>query len=127
MHYGEAIAVFHSARTDVDPDDVPTLSEFGEGQSRDESWTVRERGKRLTRLEGELWRDEWVEPGAKSPRVRGDKIASTVGFIIDAAGSKELPEKLVNAGRWLRFRPDMIMALANRRGGGLFWATRHTG
>jgi len=128
MAYGEEMAVFHSGRLDLDPvEDVPNLGPFGEGEFENDSWTVRQRGKRLTRVEGEYWRSEWIEPADKSPRVRGDDVPSSVLFIVDAAGSRNLSESLKDAGRWLWFRPEVMMALAHRRGGGLSWHTRDTG
>lgn len=128
MAYGEEMAVFHSGRLDVDPvEDVPNLGPFGEGEFKNDSWTVRQRGTRLTRVEGEYWRSEWVEPADKSHRVRGDDVPSSVSFIVDAAGSRSLSEDLKDTGRWLWFRPEVMMALAHRRGGGLSWHTRDTG
>jgi hypothetical protein len=50
-----------------------------------------------------------------------------VFFITDAEGKLESRDTLVAGGRWLWFRPDVIMALAHRRGGSLGWYTRDTG
>jgi hypothetical protein len=129
MPYGEKTAIFHMARTDVDlEEDVPTM----EGLPTDDkvtskSWTKEHSGRKLYLVEGELWRNEWIEPASKSPIVRGDKTPPTVFFIIDAEGKKENRETLIEGGRWLWFRPEVIAALVHRRGGSLRWHTRDTG
>ena len=127
--FGESTQVLHVSRTDVDPEeDIPTfdLPESSDSlESR--SWTVQQKGRKLFRVEGELWKNEWIEPGKHSPRIRGDKLSPTVYFITDASGSRENRETLKEGRRWLWFRPDVIMALAHRRGGFLKWYTRDTG
>jgi len=50
-----------------------------------------------------------------------------VFFITDAEGKRENKDSLKDGGRWLWFRPDVIMALVHRRGGSLGWYTRNTG
>src|SRR5260221_13308422 len=46
---------------------------------------------------------------------------------MDAKGTRCSVDNLEGTGRWLWFRPEVIMAISNRRGGGLLWYTRHTG
>jgi len=128
MPFGAETAVFHMARTDVDPDeDVPTLGPPADGNTRSESWVRTHEGRRLFDVRGEFWRSEWVEAGARSNRVRGDRTEATVMFITDAAGKQESGDDLRRHGRWLWFRPQVIPALTNHRGGGLSWYTRDTG
>jgi hypothetical protein len=68
-----------------------------------------------------------VEPAVASPRVRCDKLPPTVSFVVDTKGSRENATTLVGGGRWLWFRPDVVMALLRWRGSSLDWYTRDTG
>ncbi|MBE9572756.1 MAG: hypothetical protein IMF11_19190 [Proteobacteria bacterium] len=76
---------------------------------------------------GELWRNERIEPAKVSPRIRRDALPPSVFFVVDEEGNKETKETLADGGRRLWFKPDVIMALAHRRGGSLAWYTRDTG
>lgn len=128
MPFGEKIAVFHAGRTDVDPEeDIPKFDFPTDDNIATKSWTTGSSGRKLFRVEGELWRNEWIDPGESSPRVRGDELPATVYFITDASGKKECQDTLVVGSRWLWFKPDVIMALAHCRGGALGWYTRDTG
>lgn len=127
--YGSKVAVFHASRTDVDEaDDVPDIS----GMPTDEnttgsSWERKFDGRKLYRILGELWRTEIIEPAKLSPKVRDDEVASTVYFILDAEGSKICGHDLIDSGKWLWFKPEVIMALSHRRGGFLSFYTQDTG
>jgi hypothetical protein len=127
--YGEKIAVVHASRTDVDDsDDIPDISGIPTDQNiESNSWEKNFEGKKLFMIMGELWRNEWVEPAKTSPRIRRDALSSSVFFIVDEQGSKETKETLSDGGRWLWFKPNVIMVLAHRRGGSLTWYTRDTG
>lgn len=128
--YGEAIAVFHASRTDVDPaEDVPEMGPPTNGNVESKSWEVRNKGRKLYHVEGEFWRDEWIEPAPSSPRVRGDEPSSTVSYVVDASGKRMSSAELDNEdiGRWLWFAPAVIPALVNRRAGSLIWHTLETG
>ncbi len=129
MPYGEKTAVIHVARTDVDPkEDVPVIcGPPTNDKVTSQSWTVEHTGAKLYRVTGELWRTEWIEPLSRSPIVRGDDVSPTVFFITDAEGKRENRETLVEGGRWLWFRPEVMTALAHRRGGSLNWYTKDTG
>lgn len=129
MPYGEKTAVFHTSRTDVDPkEDVPTMLGLpDEASVKSSSWTVEDSGRKLFVVEGEMWRREWVNPAPSSPIVRRDKTPATVYFITDGAGKQETRDTLADGGRWLWFRPEVVMALAHRRGGVLGWYTKNTG
>jgi hypothetical protein len=128
MPYGEKTAIFHIARTDVDPEeDVPVFGLPTDDNVTSESWTKEHTGRKLYHVEGKLWRTEWIEPASQSPIVRGDDVPPTVFFITDAEGKTESRETLVAGGRWLWFRPEVMPALAHRRGGSLSWYTRDTG
>jgi len=126
MPYGEEWAIFHTGRTDGQNDvDVPEIGLDDESAS--ETKTVRHTGRKLYSVTGELWRNEWIEPATASPLVRRDKTPPSVFFITDAEGKRESAETLVHAGRWLWFRPDVMVLLAHRRGGSLGWHTKDTG
>jgi hypothetical protein len=126
---GASTTVFHITRTNVDQaEDVPRLDSNSADSFKTESWTVPSGpGKRLFVVEGELWRDEWVEPAPASPRVRGDETLPVVTFITDATGTSENRVTLVKGGRWLWFRPNVVRDVLARRGGGLEWYSRDTG
>ncbi|MCX5844729.1 MAG: hypothetical protein NT022_13475 [Deltaproteobacteria bacterium] len=127
--FGEKIAVFHGSRTDIDEsDDIPDISALPTDENTESSsWEKTFDGKKLFMVMGELWRDEWIEPASTSPRIRHDAQPPSVFFITDEQGNKETKETLSDGGRWLWFKPDVIMALTHRRGGSLAWYTRDTG
>lgn len=126
--FGSEMHVTHMSRTDVDPDeDVPTFDFPKPDEIESRSGTVQREGDKLYRITGELWKNEWIEPGQQSPRIRGDKLSPTVFFVVDAAGNQESRETLKGEGRWLWFRPEVVATLAHRRGGSLGWHTRDTG
>lgn len=126
--YGAETAVFHMSRTDVDPgEDVPVFDFPADENVSSKSWTFRRKGKKLFVVQGELWRNEWIDPDENSPRIRRDKIPIPIFFITDASGKREPGDTLMNEGRWLWFKPEVIMSLAHRRGGALGWHTRDTG
>jgi hypothetical protein len=126
--FGSSTAVFHATRDDFDTEeDVPTIEFPPGGDINSKSWTKNHTGKKLYIIQGELWRNEWIEPAKASPRIGGDEPPPTVYFITDETGSQENKTTLRNEGRWLWFKPDVIMALAHRRGGSLSWYTQDTG
>ncbi len=126
MQYGSTMAVFHMGRTEVDEDvDVPDF-EMGEGTTSD-SWTKTFEGRKLYRIMGELWKDEWVEPAVKGYIVTGEEPTPTTLFIVNEKGERKTGETLVEGVRWLWFKPDVVPALLQHRGGGLAWYTRLTG
>lgn len=128
MPYGKETAIFHIVRTDVDQEeDVPVFGLPTDDNVTSQSWTKKHTGRKLYQVKGELWRNEWIEPATKSPIVRDDEIPPTVFFITDAEGKQENRETLIEGGRWLWFRPEVIPALAHRRGGSLHWYTMDTG
>lgn len=127
-NFGGNCAVFHMSRTDVDPsEDVPTFGLPTDENVKSDTWTIKDQGRKLYRVIGEYWRNEWVEPAPQSFRVRGDRSPATIFFITTADGKRESRETLMGAGRWLWFRPEVVMPLAHRRGGGMKWHTRDTG
>lgn len=128
MPFGGKTAVFHVSRTDVDiEEDVPSFDFASDDGIRSESWEKEHNGKKLYRVEGKLWKKEWISPAKISPIIRGDEKPSTVFFITDAEGTQESKKALINSTRWLWFRPELISAISHRRGGTLSWYTKDTG
>ena len=127
--YGAEAAVVRVVRTDVDPgEDVPVMDvPPNDDNLSSESWRRRSRGRRLYRVDGELWRTEWIPPGSASPIVRNDPPPNRESFIVDAEGKEESAQELLASGRWLWFGPELVTAVAHRRGGYLEWYTRETG
>jgi hypothetical protein len=128
--YGSEVAVLHVGRTDVDFEkDVPNINPFDDSGIKSEQWVKKFHGKKLIRIEGELWRNEWVNPGTSSPIVLGDERTVLSSFIIDASGKSETKETMdceTNL-RWLWFRPGVINELLTYRGSNLAWYTMDTG
>jgi hypothetical protein len=129
--YGEGgFAVLNVARTDVDPDeDVPVPGPETNTNTESTSWRGERKGKRLFRIEGEVWRDEEIESAAHSPRVRHDAVPTGLSYIVDAAGAKMTSEELDNEdnARWLWFKPSIIPEILKHRGTEFEWYTEETG
>lgn len=127
--FGGKMAVFHVERTDVDEaDDVPDISGIPTDENTTgESWEKEFEGRKLFRILGELWRNEIIDPGKHSSIVRGDDVPSNVYFIIDAEGTRVCGKDLIDSGKWLWFKPELMMALYHRRGGSLSFYTAQTG
>jgi hypothetical protein len=125
--FGSSVAVLHMGREGIDfQEDVPVIGPSDENVVS-KSWIIQRKGEKLIRIHGELWRNEWVEPGDHSPRIRGDKLPPSAFFITDTKGTRCSAEGLEGTGGWLWFRPEVMVALSHRRGGGLRWYTRDTG
>lgn len=125
--FGDSMAVMQVTRTNLDFDeDVPRIGISDETETSHFTRKVSE-GRRLYRVAGEVWRNEWVEPGSRSTRIRRDEPSPPIAFVVDAAGKKQTAKSLIESGSWLWFRPDLVPALIERRGGSLEWYTRETG
>jgi hypothetical protein len=124
------VAVMKVWRTDVDKDeDVPVFGKETSDNTAYESHSYERIGAMAYRAEGELWREEWIEPAPLSERIRGDRPPDEFFYFVSAAGER-VPSSALNdedVGRWLWFRPEVIEALLQFRGSGLFWYTRDTG
>lgn len=117
-------------RTDVDPEeDVPVPGPETDDNTDGKSWDGEHKGKQYFRIEGEVWREEGIEPALHSPRVRGDKIPTGISYIIDASGVRMSSEELNDEenARWLWFRPSIVSELMKHRGAGFRWYTGQTG
>ena len=125
--FGSSMEVLHVTRPNLDfEEDVPRVGISDEMETSSFTRAISEKRK-LYRVAGEVWRDEWVEPGARSTRIRRDEPHPPIAFVVDAAGKKQTAKSLIDSGRWLWFKPDLIPTLIERRGGSLEWHTRETG
>jgi hypothetical protein len=125
--FGSSAAIMFVGREDIDAqEDVPAIGPEDENIVT-KNWTRKFEGTKLVSIRGEFWRNEWVDPADRSPRVRGDRVPSSVFFVVDAQGTRCAADRLEGTGGWLWFRPEVMMAAIKRRGGALRWYTRHTG
>jgi hypothetical protein len=128
MPYDQESHVTQVIRTDVDAEpDVPELSFPTPGNTASRSYSTRPTGPRLYRLSGELWRTEWLDPAEQSPRVAGDPWPEHLSFISGAAGEMEGQRHLIEGGKWLWFRPEVIPSLLANQNSSISWFTRDTG
>ena len=128
--FGGSWASFRMWRTDVDEEeDAPVMGPETNDNTASESARGHRSGYLGVRVEGEFWRDEWIEHQGKSTRVRGDEDQNLPHFIVDTDGSRKFSAELNNEdiGRWLWFRPSVINELLSHRGFTLKWCTAETG
>nr|WP_315526569.1 hypothetical protein [uncultured Achromobacter sp.] len=128
--YGGGWAVFRSWRTDVDEEeDAPVMGPENDGNTDYETSKGHHRGYTGVRVEGEFWRDEWIEHQGQSLRVRGDRSKTLPQFIVETDGTRMASADLNHEGigRWLWFRSNIISELLSHRGFALEWYTADTG
>ncbi len=128
--FGGSWASFRMWRTDVDEnEDAPVMGPETNDNTASESARGHRCGYSGVRVEGEFWRDEWIEHQGKSTRVRGDDDQNLPLFIVDTDGSRKFSAELndEDIGRWLWFRPSVVNELLNHRGFSLTWYTAETG
>jgi len=128
--YGGSWASFRSWRTDVDEEeDAPVMRPENNDNTAFESSKGHQSGYEGVRVEGEFWRDEWIEHQGQSVRVRGDTDKTRPQFIVDTDGMRIASADLNNEdiGRWIWFRSSVVSDLINHRGFSLKWYTAETG
>lgn len=128
--FGGSWASFRMWRTDVDEEeDAPVMGPETDDNMASESARGHRSGYHGVRVEGEFWREEWIEHQEKSTRVRGDEDKNLPHFIVDTDGSRKFSAELNNedVGRWLWFRPSVVNELLSHRGFSLDWYTAETG
>jgi hypothetical protein len=128
--HGAGVAVLQAWRTDVDnSEDVPVFGPATDDNTAGRSIQYTRQGEKFHRVEGELWRAEWIEPAPRSERVRGDKPDQPLSYVVDASGKRESGDTLndEDIGAYLWFDSRVIPALTGVRGGGLRWYTGQTG
>lgn len=117
-------SVTQISRPYADPtEDDPTVCHRDQFETKQQTFR---RAASAYRVDGRLWKTEWLPPGNTSTRVRGDKELP-VHFILGTAGDQTSSSALQDGGKWIWFRPEVIPALAKRRGGSLSWNSRETG
>ncbi len=81
------------------------------------------------RIEGEFWKEEWIDHRGLSVRVRGDIDPCLPHFIVTTDGTREASPALnsEDIGRWLWFRTSVVTDLLGRRGFSIRWYTAETG
>ncbi|MCA6938782.1 hypothetical protein [Pectobacterium versatile] len=128
--YGGSWASFRVWRTDVDEEeDAPVLGpEDDENTGFEQSEGIRT-GPNGVRIEGEFWRNEWIEHQGLSIRIRGDVDQTLPNFIVETDGTRAASSTLNNedVGRWLWFRSSVVLELLSHRGFVLKWYTAETG
>lgn len=128
--FGGSWALFRAWRTDVDEDeDAPVMGPESDDNTGYESSKGHRSGYEGIRVEGEFWRDEWIEHQGQSKRVRGDADMNLPQFIVETDGTRMASADLNNEdiGRWLWFRASIVNELLGLRGFSLEWYTAETG
>jgi hypothetical protein len=128
--YGGSWAMFRTWRTDVDEEeDAPVMGPENNDNTDYESSKGNGGGYNGVRVEGDFWRDEWIEHKGISKRVRGDADTNLPQFIVETDGERMASAKLNNEdiGRWLWFRSSIVSELLGLRGFSLKWHTAETG
>lgn len=128
--FGGGWALFRVWRTDIDEEeDAPVMGAESDHNTKYESSQGYRGGYKGVRVEGEFWRDEWIEHQSKSIRVRGDKDKNLPQFIVETDGNRMASSDLNNEdiGRWLWFRSSVVTELLGCRGFSLKWFTAETG
>ena len=128
--YGGSWASIRVWRTDVDADeDAPVMSPESDDNTAFESSKGHRSGYEGARVEGEFWRDEWIDHQGKSVRVRGDANQALPQFIVETDGTRMASVDLddEDIGRWLWFRSSVVSDLLAHRGFSLEWYTAETG
>lgn len=126
---GESVMVTQVGRTNSwSPDELPEMGPQSDSNivSRQRTFNRPQHG--LHAIEGEFRREEWLEAAASSPRVRHDKVPSSVTFIVDGAGHRQSADQLndEDIGKWLWFKPGVVPAILSHRGASIEWYTRFT-
>jgi hypothetical protein len=128
--FGGGWALFRAWRTDVDEgEDAPVMGPESNDNTDYESSQGHRSGYEGIRVEGEFWRDEWIEHQGQSVRVRGDAVKTLPQFIVETDGTRMASPDLNNEdiGRWLWFRSSVVSELLGLRGFSLEWYTAETG
>ena len=128
--FGGSWAMFRTWRTDVDEEeDAPVMGPETNENTGHESSEGNKGGYDGVRVEGEFWRDEWIEHQGISRRVRGDADTNLPQYIVETDSTRMASAELNNedVGRWLWFRSNIINELLGLRGFSLKWYTAETG
>lgn len=116
--FGGSWAMMRVWRTDVDEqEDAPVMGPERDDNTEYETARGHRHGFAGVRVEGEFWRDEWIEHHGQSVRVRGDADTALPQFIVETDGKRMASADLDNEdiGRWLWFRSSVISELLTHR------------
>ena len=128
--FGGGWSIFRAWRTDVDEnEDAPVMGPESNDNTDYESSHADGIGYDGIRVEGEFWRDEWIEHQGQSVRVRGDADKTFPQFIVETDGTRMASVDLnkEDIGRWLWFRSSVLSDILSLRGFSLEWYTAETG
>ena len=128
--FGGSWAMFRAWRTDVDEEeDAPEMGPETDENTDYEKSEGDKSGYDGVRVEGEFWRDEWIDHQGISKRVRGDADTNLPQFIVETDSTRVASSELNNegVGRWLWFRSSIVNELLGLRGFSLEWSTAETG
>lgn len=128
--YGGSWSSMRVWRTDIDEnEDAPVMELESDENTSFENSHGYIGGYKGVRVEGEFWRNEWIEHQRCSLRVRGDTNKNLPQFIVETDGTRIPSANLCNEdiGRWLWFHPAVVNELLSRRGFSLEWYTSETG
>jgi hypothetical protein len=128
--YGGSWASLRVWRNDIDEDeDAPVMGPESDDNTTFERSQGHRSGYKGVRVEGEFWRDEWIEHQGQSVRVRGDADQNLPQFIVETDGTRMASADLddEDVGRWLWFRSSVVNELLNHRGFCMEWYTAETG
>lgn len=128
--FGGSWATVRVWRTDIDEDeDAPVMGQESDENTALESSQSYRGGYEGVSIEGDFYRDEWIEHKNISVRVRGDKDQTLPQFIVETDGMRMASDSLnsEDIGRWLWFRPSIVNEILNHRGFSLEWFSAETG
>ncbi|MGP5225927.1 hypothetical protein [Psychrobacter aquimaris] len=128
--FGGSWSMLRVWRNDIDEDeDAPVMGQENDENTDLESSQGYRGGYEGVSIEGEFFRDEWIEHKNISVRVRGDKDQTLPQFIVETDGTRMASDSLnnENIGRWLWFRPSIVNEILNHRGFSLEWFSAETG
>ncbi len=128
--YGGSWSTMRVWRTDVDEDeDAPVMGPENNDNTEFEQSSGENNGYEGIRVEGEFWRDEWIDHRGVSVRIRGDIDQTLPSFIVETDGERMTSADLndEDIGRWLWFRSTIINDFIALRGFSIKWYTAETG
>lgn len=128
--YGGSWSAMRVWRTDVDEDeDAPVMGPEDNDNTEFEKSSGNHDGFEGIRIEGEFWRDEWIEHRGVSVRIRGDVDNTLPNFIVETDGERMTSAELndEDIGRWLWFRSSIINDFIALQGFSIKWYTAETG
>ncbi len=128
--FGGSWSTMRVWRTDVDEDeDAPVMGPENNDNTEFEQSSGEHIGYEGIRVEGEFWRDEWIEHRGISVRIRGDVDQTLPSFIVETDGERMTSAELndEDIGRWLWFKSSIINDFIALRGFSIKWYTAETG